>query len=568
MLKSLKIKNLALIGDAELAFDEELNVLSGETGAGKSIVVDAIMLLLGGKYDKSLLRYGKSEGMVEGVFDSPNVSELLLEIGHEADTEAVVTRRFFDSGKNDIRINGRSVTASMLKRFTEKLIDIYGQHEYISIAKPVEQARLYDYYLRKNISGSLDKLGEAIKRLAFVNEKLSDIGTSGDRERLIDILKYEIDEIERAAVKEGEEEQLMAKRKLVASAEKINSALSAAAGALSEDEENAVAFLDRADIALSGITHIDERYLKLYERLQAASDEIEDIAESVKDELDRDFDLGDLDKLEERLGAIKNIRKKYGDFEQMTKFFNEANEKLFNLVNSDKIYEKLTKEKEAVLDEIYSLSLDISAVRRKSAKTFEREIEKQLSELGMNAKFELRFAPFPSREECEALITEKGLDKTEFYFSPNKGQPLMPMTKIISGGEMSRFMLALKVVNGERDEMPTMIFDEIDVGISGITGGEVAKKLFKLALNHQVLCVTHLPQIAAMASKQFYIEKSAVGEETFTFVTALSYDGMIKEIARLSGVSATAQAAAAAAELKSSCDSYKNELYKSEKNSD
>lgn len=222
MLKSLKIKNLALIGDAELAFDEELNVLSGETGAGKSIVVDAIMLLLGGKYDKSLLRYGKSEGMVEGVFDSPNVSELLLEIGHEADTEAVVTRRFFDSGKNDIRINGRSVTASMLKRFTEKLIDIYGQHEYISIAKPVEQARLYDYYLRKNISGSLDKLGEAIKRLAFVNEKLSDIGTSGDRERLIDILKYEIDEIERAAVKEGEEEQLMAKRKLVASAEKIN----------------------------------------------------------------------------------------------------------------------------------------------------------------------------------------------------------------------------------------------------------------------------------------------------------------------------------------------------------
>ena len=565
MLVSLVIKNLALIGSAELRFGEGLNVLSGETGAGKSIIVDAIMLLLGGKYDKSLLRYGTESGFVEGVFSIGKEAERSLsDMGLESEGEAVVTRRFFADGKNEIRINGRSVTASMLKRFTEKLIDIYGQHEYISIAKPTEQGRLFDYYIREKISILLANLSGLIVRLKEVNDKLSDIGTSGDRERLIDILKYQIDEIERTAVKEGEEEELSAKRKKIASAEKINSALSTVVGSLGEDEENAALFLNRAMSGISAISHISDEYCRLYDRLKSVSDEIDDIVECAKDELDRDFDMGDLDKLEERISAIKNIRKKYGDYNQMSAFYKDASEKLYNLINSDKIFDKLSKEKNSLIDEIYSLCRSLSEIRRKEAGKFEREIEKQLSELGMNAKFEIRFASLPVKEECEKAISARGMDKMGFYFSPNKGQPLMPMTKIISGGEMSRFMLALKVVNGEKDEMPTMIFDEIDVGVSGITGREVAKKLQELAVNHQVLCVTHLPQIAAMASSQFYIEKSVSGGETFTSVTSLDHSGMIKEIARLSGVSLSSSGEAAASELKAWCDSYKSELKKAE----
>lgn len=561
MLKRIVIKNLALIGAAELNFGPMLNVLSGETGAGKSIIVDAIMLLLGGKYDRSLLRYGEESGYVEGVFDlSPQSAEILTDMGYEAEDEAIVLRKFYADGKNDIRINGRTATASMLKRFTEKLIDIYGQHEYISIAKISEQGRVFDYYIRESIDKPLMLLSEKISELNEVNEKLASIGTSGERERLIDILKYQIDEIEKAKVLKGEEEELVAKRKIVASAEKINSAFASSVSALSEDEECAVAFVEKALTAMSAIGHLKSEYGELYDRLKAVSYEISDISDSMKDELDKDFDSADLDKIEERIDTLKNIRKKYGDYEQMTRFYNESSEKLYNLVNSDKIYDKMTKEKERLLDEIYSYSVQISDIRRKSAKKFEQEIEKHLKELGMNASFEIRFEALPPREDCERFVSPKGMDKSEFYFSPNKGQPLRPMTKIISGGEMSRFMLALKVVNGEKDDIPTMIFDEIDAGISGITGREVAKKLQNIALTHQVLCVTHLPQIAAMASNQYFIEKSVVGEETFTFVTELDRDGMIDEIARLSGVSVSDRAKTAASELKLWCDEYKSEL--------
>lgn len=560
MLKNIVIKNLALIGNVELNFGFGLNVLSGETGAGKSIIVDAIMLLLGAKYDKSLLRYGEASGFVEGVFDvTPAAGEILSEMGHDIEGEVIVTRRFFADGKNEIRVNGRIVTATMVKHLTEKLVDIYGQHEYISLAKTTEQSRLFDYYIRHNIESMLDILSQKTAKLNEINQKLASIGTSDDRERLIDILKYQLEEIENAKILPGEEDELSAKRKVIASAEKINNALGSALNVLTEDEICAVSLIEEAQSNLSMISHIGSEYEALCDRLSSVADELSDIAESVRDELDKDFDATDLDKIEDRLDTIKNIRKKYGDYEHMTEFYNEANERLYNLENSDKLFAKLGEEKEILLDEIYEISFRLSEMRKKNAKNFEMEIEKHLNELGMSeVKFEIRFAPFPQREQCESYVSPKGMDKMEFYFSPNRGQPLQPMTKIISGGEMSRFMLALKVVNGERDEMPTMIFDEIDVGISGITGRAVAQKLQQIAKNHQVLCVTHLPQIAAMASEQFYIEKSVKDEQTFTDVTKLDYDGMIKEIARLSGGYGVGnQAELAAAELKEWCDEFK-----------
>ncbi|MBR2967995.1 MAG: DNA repair protein RecN [Clostridia bacterium] len=561
MLKSIVIKNLALIEQAELEFGEGLNVLSGETGAGKSIIVDAIMLLLGAKYDKSLLRFGAQSGFVEGVFElTPSAREILADMGYDDEDEVVICRRFFVDGKNDVRVNGRAATASMVKRLTEKLVDIYGQHEYVSVAKACEQGRLFDYYIRENISCELSALEEKVSKYNEVCSKLDSIGTSGDRERLIDVLKYQIDEIEKAKVKRGEEDELTSKRKIIASAEKINTALSTTLNALSESEICAMSQIEQAQSALGSISQLG--YESLYERIVALKYELSDIAESVRDELDRDFDVTDLDKIEQRLQTIKNLRKKYGDFDQMTEFFDESSKRLYELENSDKIYAKLTAEKKKLLDEIYTLSLKISEIRKQKAVKFEQEIERHLSELGMESvKFKVNFAPFALREDCEKYVSPRGMDKIEFYFSPNKGQPLAPMTKIISGGEMSRFMLALKVVNGEKDDIPTMIFDEIDVGISGTTGRAVAQKLMQIALGHQVLCVTHLPQIAAMASEQFFIEKSVVGEQTYTNVTKLSDSGMIKEIARLSGgLGVTSQAETAAAELKKWCDDYKKSL--------
>ena len=357
----------------------------------------------------------------------------------------------------------------------------------------------------------------------------------------------------------GEEDELLAKRKIIASAEKIVGALGNALNVLTENEICAESLIEDAQSNLSSISHIGSEYGALCDRLSSVSDELSDIAECVRDELDKDFDIADLDRIEERLDLLKNLRKKYGDYDRMTEFYNESNERLYSLVNSDKLFAKLSEEKEVLLDEIYDVSLTLSKTRKKYAKDFEKEIEKHLSELGMGAvEFEVRFAPFPQREQCESFVSAKGMDKMEFYFSPNRGQPLQPMTKIISGGEMSRFMLALKVVNGERDEMPTMIFDEIDVGISGITGRAVAQKLQQIAATHQVLCVTHLPQIAAMASEQFYIEKSVTNDQTFTNVTKLDRDGMIREIARLSGgYGVGSQAELAAAELKNWCDEFK-----------
>jgi len=561
MLRSIVIKNLALIEKAELEFGEGLNVLSGETGAGKSIIVDAIMLLLGAKYDKSLLRYGAPSGLVEGVFDVTDFAhEILADMGHESEDEVIITRRFFADGKNDIKVNGRTVTASMVKRLTERLVDIYGQHEYISVAKATEQARLFDYYLRNDIGELTDKLAAKVAELRLIEKQLCEVGTSDERERLIDILKYQTEEIENAKVKRGEEDELAAKRKIIASAEKINNALAAALNALGEGEPSVIGLVDDAASALSSISHLG--YDELVGRIKSVSGEIEDIAESIKDELDKDFDISDLDKIEERLELLKGLRKKYGDYDRMTEFFEQASQRLYNLINSDKIFDRLCTQKRKTVDEIYELSCALSKVRKEKAISFEQDIEHHLGELGMAAvQFKINFEPFPSREECEACITAKGMDRMEFYFSPNKGQPLQSMTKIISGGEMSRFMLALKVVNGERDGMPTMIFDEIDVGISGITGRAVAQKLQQIATTHQVLCVTHLPQIAAMASNQFFIEKKVTGDQTYTDVTKLDSDGMIKEIARLSGgYGVSGQAEVAAAELKKWCDDYKDSL--------
>ena len=565
MLRSLTIKNLVLISNAEIEFSRGLNVLSGETGAGKSIIVDAIMLLIGEKYDKSLLRYGEDSGFVEGVFDLTDKAQSVLgDFGLEAEDPVIVTRRFLLTGKNDVRINGRAVSLSMLRTVMTVLVDVYGQHDYLSIAKIDEQQRVFDYYARHNMQDLLPRLAKCVSDYKITAKELADIGDAESREREIDILSYQIEEIEKADVKEGEEQELNEKRKMAAAAEKINLALAAAINAIEDGEENAVSFLSDACDNLQSISGYNKEYEEISRRTSVAMDELSDICDSIKDCLSESQEPINVDEIEYRLDVLKGLRKKYGDYSAMKAFLTAADERLFKLKNADKNFAELARRKETELKEIYRLSVLLSEVRREAAKSFRNEVLAALRELGMSsADFAVKFSLLPSFDECEKHVSEKGMDSFEFYFSANAGQPLQPMVKVISGGEMSRFMLAVKAINGEQDDIPTMIFDEIDTGISGSVGRAVAKKLAQISLSHQVMCVTHLPQIAAMADTQYFIQKNVVEGNTLTDIRKLDRAGMVNEIARLSGsLGISENAISAADELKKWCEDYIKEISK------
>ncbi len=563
MIRSLHIKNLALISKLDVDFDSGLNVLSGETGAGKSIIVDSLTLLLGGRYDKTFLRYGEKSGYVEGVFDSEKVKDEMAELGLDEDDTLVVTRNFNTEGRNDIRLNGRSVTLSMLKKITPKLIDICGQNEHQSLSNIDNHIKVLDYYVRHKTVKSFEKLENLYQNLKEVNKFLDYVGDTKDREKNIDFLKFQIEEIEKANVKENEEEELVALRKKYFGAETVCDGLKTTAGVLTEDDEvNVSTLLYEAVKALRKIEKYGDEYATLLQRLNDLSIEIEDISETAKSELESmDFSDEDLDKLEKRLEIVRNISRKYGSGKNLVDNLVSMKEKLDELENADELYEKRSKEKRKILAEIYKISTDISTERKKSAVQLKDFIEKELATLGMQSEFEIRFNEFPALENCEKYISANGMDSLEFYLSPNVGQPLNPLVKIISGGELSRLMLALKVVSSNCDGTPTMIFDEIDTGISGKIGLEVAKKLAVLSKNHQLLCVTHLPQICAMADKNLYISKSNDGTATFTRLKSLDDKDVVGEIARLTGgADISEQSLQTAKEMKEWSNNFKKTL--------
>ncbi len=564
MIRSLHIKNFALISSLNIEFDAGLNVLSGETGAGKSIIVDSLMLLLGSRYDKTFLRYGEKSGFVEGVFDSEKVKKELEEFGIEDDDGTlIITRSFNEDGRNDIRLNGRVVTLSTLKKISPKLIDICGQNEHQSLSNVDEHIKVLDYFIRNNIDSYKNDLISLCQSLKETNNFLSYVGDARDREKNIDFLKYQIEEIEKANVKENEEDELVALRKKYFSAETVCDGLKTTANLLTEDDEvNISSLLYETVKSLRKIEKFSEEYATLLERINQISIEIEDISETAKTELDSmDFSDEDMDKLEKRLEIVRNISKKYGKGEDLLKNLNAMQDRLTELENADELYEKRLKEKKELIKKIYAISKDISNERKIGSATLKQLIETELASLGMQSQFEIRFSDFPTIDDCERVITTEGMDNAEFYLSPNVGQPLNPLVKIISGGELSRLMLALKVVSMNCDDIPTMIFDEIDTGISGKIGLEVAKKLALLSKKHQLLCVTHLPQICAMADKNFYISKSNDGTSTYTSVSNLKDDAVYNEIARLTGgADISAQSVQTAKDMKEWSNSFKKQI--------
>lgn len=566
MLRNLKISNVALISFLELDFCGKLNILSGETGAGKSILVDSLMLLLGGRYDKTLLRYGAPSGYVEGIFDSSlSANEILDSFGFDDDEIIIISRKFYQDGKNEIRINGRAATTAMLKTLMAVLVDIYGQNEYQSLAKAAEHLRILDYYTRGKSMPIKEKIAEKYAQYKGIIKSLNELGSLDERERNIDMLKFQLEEINLAKVKPDEEDELIAARRMIASVEKISTALSAVSQLM--DDEDGLSASDRVSVALKSlgtISDINKNFEELYERLNSVSIELSDICDSAVLELENlNFNMSDLDAVEKRLDTLRTLKRKYGDYAHMLRFKEQAEQTLFKLEHCEELFEKLNKDRVKVVSEIYQLSLILSDIRKKGAKDFEVKIVTELKDLGMpNSVFEIYFEDFPKTESGEQFISPSGMDKVEFYLSPNVGQPLKPLVKIISGGEMSRFMLALKVVSSQTDDIPTMIFDEIDAGISGKIGQEVAKKLATISRYHQILCVTHLPQIASMADNHYYIVKNVVENQTQTDVSLLDFTGEVGEISRLSGgKDISSRSEENARQMKKWSDDFKSSLY-------
>ena len=565
MLLTLVIKNIAIIKELELSFDSGLIVLSGETGAGKSIIVDSLNFLLGARTDKTLLKSGEEEAFVQGVFKvNPNIQEQLKSLGIPSeDNTVIISRTLNQEGRTECRVNGSLVTLGMLRNITESMVDIHGQHEHQSLLKPKFHLKLLDAYIKDldGLKAQVANLYHEYKKLAF---ELSSFGmTDAERERMLDLLKFQIDEITQANLKEGEEQQLLDERAKIINFERIMRGLSHSYEFLG-GANGASNLVSEAVSALGGISSYDPVYQSLYDRLQSVQYELDDIVALLKDNAESlNYDEKTADKIESRLDQIKNLKKKYGaTLQEINQFLQKAQNEYKRLSSSAEIIEQLKIDIKRIGEELYQKAALLSQKRREGAAQFCKDVKSELNDLGMSgSSFEIQFSDIPDQDSFVDVIGADGFDKAEFYFSANLGEPSKPLAKIASGGEMSRIMLALKMILSKHDDIDTMIFDEIDTGISGKIGQAIANKLACVSRARQVITITHLAGICAMADHNFLIYKQEDGGKTYTKVQKLDREKTIKEIARLLGGHETsALSLEHAKELKEWSDNFKQNI--------
>lgn len=540
MLEKLCIKNIALIDSVEIDFKKGLNVLSGETGAGKSVIIESLNFVLGAKADKSLIRSGETECFVKAQFRIDGLTAI-KKVFDEADIEPeellIVSRKFTLDGKSTVKINGNVVTISMLKKFTSLLVDVHGQSEHFHLLKTSNQLSLIDNFGGYDIIEIKQSIINDYHEYKVVKEQFESLG-GDESQRLIrlDVINFQIDEIKNANIKEGEEEELLTIREKLKYQEKIVSALNSLKSAI--DEEGGLTdILGNVSRSISSISNLSDEYSAISERIEAVYSEVDDLSDSASYLLDQFDYLGiNPDSIEDRLSLIKNIKRKYGeDYYQIQAFLVKALEEKNLLENFNESAKDLSERKAQLEQILYKKYTDLNKVRRKYAKKFSTNVLNELVELGMSkAKFNINFAPIPSIEDC-AFDSANGIDKIEFMFSANLGEPLKPLSSVISGGEMSRFMLSIKAQTAKYNDLSTFIFDEIDAGISGVIAKVVAEKFAKISKDTQIIAITHLPQISAMADNNLLIVKNENGNTTKTTVKTLDEEDKIKEITRLIG---------------------------------
>ncbi len=558
MLQQLYIKNIALIEELNLELGSGYNVLSGETGAGKSIIIDSLNLVLGERADKELVRTGTQKARIEGIFNIDNnvaVHEILKE--NDIDFEdgiLIIARELSLDGKSVCRVNGNAVTLSLLKKIADKLADIHGQHEHQLLLNKDTHLDFLDSFGRDEIFIQKENVRIAYTYYKSCLDKLNgDWGTQEERNDRIQMLEFQIDEIEKAQISVGQEEELKNRAEILKNADKIKDGFKEANRLISD---NALSEIRSACNSLSKVIYADEQYETLFGRLESAFYELEDISDEINNQINYiEDDPYELERIEDRLNLIKKLYRKYGAGEDaILKYYDEACEELEQLINAEKTISELEKQAEHFKIEYYRQADKLSEIRHDVAISFEDRIKKELSDLGMkNATLEVDFV---ENESISAI----GYDDVEFLFSANTGEPVKPLSKIISGGEMSRFMLAMKSVAADDVMLPTMVFDEIDTGISGSGAQVVAEKIAGLSKRHQVIAITHLPQLASMADNHFLIKKFSDGERTHTEIINMDNEQRKKEIARLAGGMETELAIKRAEEILKQANEFKNSI--------
>jgi DNA repair protein RecN (Recombination protein N) len=539
MLLRLYIKNIALIEEADIEFGEKLNILSGETGAGKSVILESINFVLGSKADKTLIRYGEKEALVKAEFavsESSVAAQKLAEMDIETDGTISISRKLSADGKGSIKINGNNVTVSMLKTITQNLVDVHGQSEHFLLLNEANQLALLDSLCGEPLAAKKQQLSVLLAEKKGYKQQISLLGgNEEERERKLDLLGYQINEIDKADIQVGEFESLKAKQNIIANVEKIAGAVGAAKEILSADG-GVTDQISSAKRYMGTILHLDEKYAELNDRMEGLLSEADDIAETLSDmEEDLSFDENEAQFVDERLTLLKSLKKKYGaDEETILAFRNTAKAQYDSLLDSANTLEKLQKSIQKCDDSLFELCQEMTKIRQNCANSFCKNVENELHSLNIpHAKFVVNFTPYT--RETANLNSQLGSDRIEFAFSANKGEPLKPLGKVISGGEMSRFMLALKTQFKQLNGISTYIFDEIDTGISGVTAKAVAEKFVAIARDTQIIAVSHLPQICAASNHHFLISKKEKDGKTITQICPLNAEEKVNEIIRLTG---------------------------------
>ena len=536
MLESLHVKNLALIDEQEVLFHEGMNILTGETGAGKSIIIGSINLALGARADKDYIRTGADYALVELSFSLNEqqcalVREMELPI---EDGNTLLLQRKIMPGKSTCRVGGETISATQLKKLAPCLLDLYGQHEHQSLLKPAAYRKMLDDYIGEKAKKQKVMLKSLIAEYRKTAEEM-EAQTADEKERAgrMRLLEFEAAEIEAAALEPAEDEQVEKKYRRLVNSKKIKEIVYLVHGLTGYDEEgSAGSAVGHALRELKGIGSADEEALPLIAQLTDIDDLLNDFNRSMADYRDSlEFDEEEFVSLEERLNVINHLKSKYGgSVDVILASLEERQEELEKLANFEAYMEQLKDRAQKQKEEILSLCGSLSLLRQKAAKPLSKKLREAMEDLNFkDVRFEIAVTP---KDED---FTADGYDQIEFLISTNPGESLRPLWQIASGGELSRIMLAFKTVFADKDETDTLIFDEIDTGISGKTAWEVAKKLGRLSKDHQIICITHLAQIAAMADGHFLIEKSVRKERTTTSIRALAKEESLNELARLLG---------------------------------
>ncbi|MBC1233246.1 DNA repair protein RecN [Listeria booriae] len=535
MLQELTIRNFAIIESLNLSFQEGMTVLTGETGAGKSIIIDALGLLVGGRGSVDFIRHGEEKLEIQGLFtinpQNKGCLEALESNGIDASDHMVVLERtLFQSGKNTCRINGKLATTGVLREIGSRLIDIHSQHEHQELMNDEFHLQLLDRFAWKEIAPTLSQYEAKYAEYKEMKAKWHN-WTKNEQElaQRLDMLRFQQDEITNADLRLGEEEALMEQKHVLANFEKINENLQNAYTAL-QGEERGLEFVSEAMRYVGAASDILSEFKTLSESVASSFYLLEESAMQIRQELDKlEFQPDELDTIESRLNELNQLKRKYGKtVEAIIHYNEEIDQEILELSDRETHLGQLEKELESAKQDLQKLAEKLTTIRQKAAKQLEKQIKNELNQLYMEkAIFQVNFAT-PASE-----FTENGIDKVAFYMSTNPGEPLKPLSRIASGGELSRMMLALKTIFSRHQGITSIIFDEVDTGVSGRVAQAIAEKIYAVAVGSQVLCISHLPQVAAMADHHFYISKTTTANRTMTSVTALSGDEKVEEISRM-----------------------------------